>query len=226
VNSDDRRLAKASRLLRRRAGLRQVEMPSRWICQEIEAGRSGSLTITDVRSHFRHLDAAVYINAWWNGAALDRLIDSRHAAVVDSIVAVLTSASWRALTEYTFATHGERGAIDVFGGRDDARAVFVGEAKSEWGSIEETLRRLHVKVRLAPRLAVEAFGWRPLSIGAALVFPDDRTARRIAERFAATLDAALPARSRDVRRWIQQPTGDLRGLWFLTNAAGARTSRT
>jgi hypothetical protein len=65
-----------------------------------------------------------------------------------------------------------------------------------------------------------------LSIGAALVFPDDRTARRIAERFAATLDAALPARSRDVRRWIQQPTGDLRGLWFLTNAAGARTSRT
>jgi hypothetical protein len=199
-------------------------MPSRSACQEIEAGRAGSLRLDDIRSHFGRFDAAIYVNAWWNGAALDRLIDSRHAAVVDGCVSKLTAKGWRCLTEHSFAVYGERGSIDIFAGRDDAKAVFVGEAKSEWGSIEETLRRLHLKIRLAPGLAGEVFGWRPLFVGAALVFPEDRTARRIADRFAATLDAAFPSRGLEVRRWVRSPHGNLRGIWFLTDAAPRRAS--
>ena len=126
--------------------------------------------------------------------------------------------------EVTFAERGERGSIDIFAGHELAKAVFVGEAKSEWGSLEETLRRLHVKIRLAPELARSTFGWKPTFVGAALIFPEDRTARRISERFAATLDTALPARGTEIRRWLRSPSGNLRGIWFLTNAADRRIS--
>jgi hypothetical protein len=51
---------------------------------------------------------------------------------------------------------GERGSIDILAAHDACRAVFVGEVKSEWGSMEETNRRLDVKVRLVPDVSVEA----------------------------------------------------------------------
>ena len=171
------------------------------------------------------MDASVYVNAWWNGAALDRLIDARHAQVVDAVVPILAAEHWQPITEFTFAEFSERGSIDVFAGHDVSHSVFVGEAKTEWGSIEETLRRLHIKARLAPKLGRDAFGWQPTAVGAALIFPEDRTARRVAQRFAATLDASLPAHSRDVRRWIHEPSGSIRGVWFLTDASYARISR-
>ncbi len=138
--------------------------------------------------------------------------------MVDTLVVVLRRYAWLTAAEVSFSEFGERGSIDVFAANPHAQAVFVGEAKSDWGSVEETLRRLDVKRRLAPKIAQETFGFRPRFVGTALVFPDDRTARRVADRFAATLDSALPARGREIRAWLRNPTGHLRGLWFLTNA--------
>lgn len=194
------------------------------MAQEIEGARLGQLKVDDVRAHFAQLEAAIYLNAWWNGAALDRLIDARHARVVNSTVKVLTKHGWLTTPELSFSEGGERGSIDVFAGHVHHRAVFVGEAKSEWGSVEETLRRLHMKTRLAPRLAITTFGWRPVSIASVLIFPEDRTARRVADQFATTLQAALPADSHTCRRWLRSPSGDLRGIWFLTDAAAGRAS--
>src|SRR5690242_6512644 len=145
-------------------------MPSRYVAQEIEAARLGHLKVDDVRAHFRQLEASVYLNAWWGGAALDRLIDARHAQVVDTAVSVLKKSGWTVAPETSFSEHGERGSIDVFACREDMHAVFVGEAKSEWGSIEETLRRLHTKRRLAPQIAHSSFGWRPISVATVLIF--------------------------------------------------------
>jgi hypothetical protein len=135
---DDERLARASRALRRRKGLRQVDLPtSRAIAQDIEAGRIGSLRVDQLRAHFASLGAAVRLTAWWEGAALDRLLDQEHAAVVEALAHELQRRHFRVMTEFSFSEFGERGSIDVFGGLDLRRAVFVGEAKSEWGSIEE-----------------------------------------------------------------------------------------
>lgn len=163
------------------------------------------------------MGAHARVTVWWNGAALDRLLDERHAGIVERVVAVLVSAHWQTLTEVTFSKWGERGSIDVIAGQARHRALFVGEVKSEWGSIEETNRRLDVKVRLAPEIAEERFGWRPKLLARVLILPDEMTARRIAAKHATTLDAAYPARSREVRRWIRKPVGPLRGLWFLSN---------
>ena len=223
---DDDRLANASRLLRRRQALRQADLTtSRFVAHEIEAGRAGRLRIDHVRGHFAGLDATLRVSAWWNGAALDRLIDERHAAVVERTARTLAAYGFRVATEVSFNEYGDRGSIDVFAGHVPMRAAFVGEAKSEWGSLEETIRRLDVKIRIAPKLALTTFGWRAAFVAGVLIFPEDRTARRIADRYAATLGASFPARGREVRRWLRQPSGDVRGIWFLTDAETDRHVR-
>jgi hypothetical protein len=219
MSTDDGRLAKASRLLRRRAGWRQVDVPgSRRVTQEIEAGRAGQIKLDLLRRHFAALDASVRLTPWWNGAALDRLLDESHAQVVDAVARVLPTYGFnRVRTEHTFSDFGERGSIDVFAGNEERKAVFVGEAKSEWGSIEETLRRQSVKVRLARKLALSAFGWKPLCVASVLVLPDRSTNRRIAARYGASLNG-YSARSHAIRQWLRQPSGDLGGIWFLSDA--------
>jgi hypothetical protein len=219
---DDEQLARASRLIRRDMGLRQTDLStSRFITQEIEAGRAGALRLDHLRAHFAALGAKAQLTVWWNGAGLDRLLDDRHAWVVDRVAGYLPHAGFSVLTEYSFNEFGERGSIDIFGGRDDLRALFVGEAKSEWGSLEETLRRQDIKRRLAARLAKEAFGWRPSAIASVLIFPDGQTARRTAARYAATL-AGYPARGQQIRAWLRHPSHDIGGIWFLSNAGMVR----
>lgn len=172
-------------------------------------------------AHFAALGARAQVTVWWNGAALDRLIDQVHAQVVTSTAVILPRYRFQVRTEYTFNEYGERGSIDVFAAHDAARAVFLGEAKSEWGSLEETLRRQDLKARLAPKLAEDAFGWRPSSIASVLIFPGDRTARRITERYRAAL-TGYPARAREIRAWLRNPAGPLGGIWFLSDAALGR----
>ena len=217
---DDDKLAHASRVLRRRSGLTQQALAgdgrSRHIQRLLENGRVGRLQLDDIRSHFAKLGANVRITAWWNGASLDRLMDSEHSAVVEASVRELARYGWSAEAEVTFNEWGERGSIDVFGAREADLAVVVGEAKSAWGSIEETLRVLDVKIRLAPTIATKRLGWTPRTVAALLVFPEDATARRIAQRHSATLGTAFPARNREIRRWLAHPEGPLRGLWFLS----------
>jgi hypothetical protein len=221
VTPDDLRLAKASRLLRRRAGLRQSDLvaPGRSIhfVHDLEAARIGKLAVEDVRAHFGQLGASLRVTAWWNGAQLDRLIDEVHSAVVESLVRELGRYAWPTLAEFTFSEYGERGSIDVFAGKPEASAAFVGEAKSDWGSLEETMRSLDIKTRLAPILCRKAFGFTPQHVAAALVFPESSTARRVAARRANTLSTAFPAGGREIRAWLRQPSGALRGLWFLSN---------
>jgi hypothetical protein len=222
VKVDDQRLARASRLIRRDLRLRQTDLPtSRFITQEIEAGRAGALRLDEVRTHFAALGAKAQLAVWWNGAALDRLVDQAHAQVVEIAAGTLARAGFRVKTELTFNQYGERGSIDLFAGHDQARAVFVGEAKSEWGSLEETLRRQDVKVRLAGLLAPEAFGWRARHVASVLVLPDDSTSRRVVQRYGATL-AGYALRSREIRAWLREPNRSAAGIWFLSNAALVR----
>lgn len=222
MTRDDDRLAQASRALRRRQHLRQIDLKSttrsREFVMALEGGRAAGLRLGDLRRHFTALGASLRVTVWWEGAALDRLLDERHAQVVEGATRELQHFRWPLVAaEVSFSEYGERGSIDVFGGHPDAGAVFVGEAKSEWGSVEETLRRLNIKTRLAPKIGRDTFGFRVRHVAAVLIFPDESTHRRVAERFPATVDAALPARGREIRRWLRQPSGDLRGLWFLSN---------
>jgi hypothetical protein len=91
-----------------------------------------------------------------------------------------------------------------------------GKTLASWGSVEATNRAPDVKVRLAPKIGLERFGTRPLAVGRLLVFPDEWTHRRVAERHAQTLDTVYPARGREIRSWVRRPSGAMSGLWFLS----------
>jgi hypothetical protein len=198
--------------------LRQVDLATpRWIAQEIEAGRASRLPVNYLRSHFAKLGAKAQFTIWWNGAALDHLLDQRHADIVEATGRTLTKYGFTLRPEYSFNEYGERGSIDLFAGHERSRSVFVGEAKSEWGSLEETLRRQDAKVRLAPKLAQEAFGWYPQFLASVFILPEDMTNRRVAQRYAAAL-GGYPARGREIRAWLRRPDGPLAGIWFLSNA--------
>lgn len=221
MSRDDDRLARAARALRDKQGIRQRDLAqpgrSRHFVHRLEAGDVAGLRVGDIRDHLAQLGATLRITAWWNGASLDRLLDERHAAVVEATIAALRRYGWRTETEVTFSEWGERGSIDVLGAHDETSSIVVAEAKSEWGSLEETLRVLDVKARLATVIAERRFGLVPRRVAVLVVFPEDRTARRVAERYRATLSTAFPARNVAIRSWLRRPAGPLRGLWFLSN---------
>lgn len=130
---------------------------------------------------------------------------------------------WQAQAEVSFSEYGERGSIDIFAARPASRAIAVCELKSAIGSLEETNRMLDVKERLAPKIALARFGWRPAYTGRLLILPDEKTVRRLIARHAATMDGLYPARSREVRAWLRQPDRALRGIWFLSDLRNAQT---
>ena len=82
--------------------------------------------------------------------------------------------------------------------------------------MQAMLVTLDRKSRLASEIAAER-DWRARSVSRLLVLPSDRTARRRIQTHRATLDAVLPARTLEVRHWLQAPSGTIRGVLFLPN---------
>jgi hypothetical protein len=184
----------------------------------IEAGQCGAVSFDRIRSTFDAAGGRVRLSTWWNGAAADRLLDERHAALVELVVSLMQRRGWSVAVEVSFAHFGERGSIDVLGARRDMLAVAVVEVKSEFGSLEETNRVLDIKERLAPSIAEAQFGFRPRVVGRVLAVPRSESIRRIIIRHQLTMATIYPARSRDVRRWLHRPEESLRAIWFVSDA--------
>jgi transcriptional regulator with XRE-family HTH domain len=220
--SEDARLGETLKAIRRRSALTQVAVaemagvPVRDVIA-IEAGRGGEARLDRIRSIFETLDGRTRLAVWWHGAAADRILDDRHAGLVEAALRVLRKRGWETAAEVTFSQYGERGSIDILAGFMATHAIAVGEVKGSVGSIEEMNRTLDMKERLAPALARERFGWYPLIVGRLLIFPEDRTTRRVIERHAVTMATVYPARGREVRAWLHQPDRPLRGVWFLSD---------
>jgi transcriptional regulator with XRE-family HTH domain len=226
---DDLRVGRILRALRRRRGWRQVDLSaasgvSQSAISLMERGHWSSLSVDAIRRVFAALDASFDGIVSWRGGSIDRLLDERHARVVERIVAIVQgSGGWDVAIEATFQHYGERGSIDVLAVNRGLRIALVIEAKSELTSVEETLRRLDVKERLAPIVCTERFGWQPATVARCLVVAESDAARRRVASHERIFAAALPERSWSVRRWLRQPGGRMSGLWFLSisNASGA-----
>ena len=101
------------------------------------------------------------VRVYWQGEALDRLRDERHAAIVERVLRLLTAEGWIARTEVSFSEYGERGSIDVFALHPKVGALLVIEVKSAVPDLQATLSNLDRKTRLAPGLA-RALGWESI----------------------------------------------------------------
>ncbi len=172
---DDRRVGRAIRAIRRRRAWRQEDLAaaarvSQTVVSDIELGRLEAVSLTSLRRVAGALDARVTIDLSWRGAAVDRLLDERHSALVESTLRQL-SGRWDCAVEVSYAYFGERGSVDVLAWDAVSETLLVIEVKSEIGSVEETLRRFDVKARLAPRIAAER-GWHPKTIARLLVIGD------------------------------------------------------
>lgn len=230
VRVNAKRLGKVHRALRKRLSLTQRDVGraahvDRNKISEMENGELSRMTVPELERCFGSMDARIDFRAEWNGAALDRLLDEGHASLAGSLIGELRRLGWVVQVEVSFSIGRERGWIDILAWHNASRTLLIVEIKTELASVEGLLRPLDVKVRLGPRLAPQRFGWDPMFVAKIVVLPEDRTARRTVARHAAMLDAVLPARNREVRRWLANPTGDLAGLVFLTSAQTVGTKR-
>jgi transcriptional regulator with XRE-family HTH domain len=222
MHKDDERLAELIRAIRRELGQTQVQLAvSAGIplndVKRIEAGVAGSVRLARIRKAFEAVDGRLYLSPWWRGAAADRLLDERHAELVERLVALLRERGWIVEFEVSFNEWGERGSIDVLAWHPTRHAVAVCEVKTAFGSLEETNRILDVKVRVAPVLIERRVGWRPAVVGRILVVPGSSTIRRTIANHAATMGSKYPARSLEVRAWLREPSIDLSAIYFLSD---------
>lgn len=221
---DDERTGKLLAAIRRRSRLRQVDLAEtarvpREDVIRVEAGQVGSVSLDRTRRIFEAAGGRGRLNVWWNGAAADRLLDERHAALVERALGVFRRRGWITAPEVSFSEFGERGSIDVLEVLERHRAAAVCEVKTEFGSLEETNRVLDAKERLAPVIARRQFGWRPTVVGRILIVPATSSIRHIVAAHEETMRSLYPARSRAVRAWLRAPTAPLRGIWFLSEVS-------
>jgi transcriptional regulator with XRE-family HTH domain len=221
LETNDQRLAKLSRALRRRERISQRALATRAAIPRedvirLEAGRAGEVRTERIRKLFDALGARIKITVWWLGAAADRLLDERHAWLVERAITVLRARGWLVLPEVTFSEYGERGSIDILAGHAPTRSVLIGEVKGSIGSTEETNRSVDIKERLAKKLAFERFGWWPETVSRVLIVPEDSTVRQAIDKHRETFTAVYSARSRESRAWLRQPNGRIAAIWFLS----------
>lgn len=214
---------------RRRIGLRQADVAaragvSRSTVSRVENGLLAELSVRATRS----VAAAVGIQLPFaprslRGASIERQVDWRHAALVEAVVARLALIGWETVVEFSFNDYGDRGSADILARHPETCAMLIVETKSDLRNVQETLHALDIKRRVVPRLVLAEKGWGVDSLGVVMVLADLRVERQRVDRHSSTFDTALPARTVEVRRWLERPRGPLRGIWFLqvSRPAGA-----
>lgn len=223
---DPVKLGLSLRALRRRKRLTQEQLAAtagvgRMTVQRIERGGIESFTGATVRRIAVALGARFEQQVLWQGEALDRLLDQDHAAIVEIVVRWLRDEGWTTVPEATYVFAGRNGSVDVLAFHPPTGTLLIVEVKSVVPDMQGMLRALHRKVRAAGVLAHDQ-GWRHRRVARLLVLPDDRTSRRRIAQHAATVEATLPARTREVRAWARRPDGPIGGVLFVPVHARAR----
>ncbi len=161
------------------------------------------------------MDARYDGNVRWRGGELDYLLDRLHADLGTAVAQRVTPLGWEVQPEVTFMRLGERGSIDLLALHHELHVAAIFELKSEMTSFEEQQRRLDAKARVAASVVEERYGWRPKALGVILVLHDTSTNRGRVSRVAPLIRSALPAGNVELRHWLVEPAGNIRGIWFL-----------
>jgi transcriptional regulator with XRE-family HTH domain len=227
---EDLRVAALFRAVRLRLGWRQEDVGLRASVDQttvslIERGLFGRLTLAKLRQVASVLEVQLRLEPKWRGGESARLLDGAHARLVQLAVRVLRAADWAVCVEYTFNHYGERGSVDLIGWHAATRVLVLIEVKSRLLDVQDLFSTLDRKTRVVPALLARERGWRATAIGRLVVLPETSGQRKAVARHRAVFSATLPARSRDVTRWLLHPRGALAGLWFLSDTTGSRSKQ-
>lgn len=209
---DAQRLGAVLRAVRIRRGLRQSDVGrlaavSDATVSRIERGHLAPVTFGTMSAVARALGVTIELRAWTRGGDLDRLVNARHAALVEAVLDVLARLGWVARPEVSFNERGEQGLIDVLAWHPVRRAVLVVEVKTEIVDIGELLGTLDRKRRLG-RVVAARLGWGPAAedgVSVALIVGESSMSRRRLQAHAASIRAALPGDGRQLRRYLRDP---------------------
>ncbi len=215
------RFGLSMRALRRRRRWTQQKLAgearvSRGVVARIEQGHGDRVTVRTLIRVAAALGGTISCRLLWHGEGLDRLLDAAHASLLDRTLSSLQTAGWQTATEVTFNVRSERGSIDILAFHEATGSLLVIEIKSVVPDLQGMLGTLDRKVRVAAEVARER-GWIARTVSRLLVLPDDRTSRRRVDQHRTTLEAALPARTVAVRRWLEDPANALAGVLFLSD---------
>ena len=215
---DDQRVGALLRILRIRRGLRQIDVAvlagvSDATVSRIERGQLEQLSVAVLRRVTRVLEARLDLGLWTRAGEVERIASSRHAELVEAIIAVLSEYGWVARPEVSFNLRGERGLIDVLAWHPPSGALLVIEVKTEVVDVGEALGTFDRKVRLAPEVA-RGLGFAPTSISRALVVADTHTNHRRVAEHAATFGAVLADDGHRFRAFLRKPVGAIAAVAY------------
>lgn len=222
---DDQRIGQALRAIRVRRRLRQTDVAvlagvSRRAIGDLERGELAGQRLEVLRAVAVTLDATIDVGIRWNGADLDRLLSSGHAALHEAVGGFLRSfAGWESHGEVTFAIYGERGVIDILAWHAASRSLLIIELKTSLGDPQVLAASMDRRVRLGRRIAAER-GWDPLTISSWVVFGEGPTNRRHVAAHEVLLRGRWPAGGREMRAWLADPRGVIHGLSFFSDVRG------
>lgn len=187
----------------------------------IERGHLDTLSLVTVRRVASALDVRVDIVARWRAGDLDRLLNSRHSALHDSVASWFRDVmpGWELAPEVSFAILGERGVIDIVAWHPGRRALLIIELKTDIADVNELVGTFDRKRRLASKIAAER-GWIPATVSGWVIVAPGRTNRARIAAHGAMLRAAFPLDGRSVQRWLADPAGAISALstWSLGRA--------
>jgi len=226
LHVDPLRFGSAIRAARIRRGLQQADLAaaagvSRGSVSRIERGLTREIAFGTLVQVGAALEIRVELHARSRGADLDRLINSKHAALAEAVVARFRGfRGWVVRPEVSFSIWGERGIVDLLAWHEESGALLVIELKTDIVDVGEILGTLDRKRRLAEQIA-KTLGWRSAHVGVALLIGDGRTNRRHVLAHDRTFRAALPDDGRRLRAWLRQPAGEIAVLTFVSDARRA-----
>lgn len=233
----DQRLGSAIRLVRVRRGWRQADLARRSgvgqaTISRIERGHLGTLSLDRLRAVAATLDIRVDVFGRWRAGDLDRLLNSGHSRLHESVARAFRDLpDWITAPEVSFSIYGERGVIDILAWHPGLRALLVIELKTDIADVNELVGTADKKRRLAVDVAIER-GWiakgdAPPTVSLWVIVAPSRTNRRRIADHAAMLHTALPTNGRSINGWLRSPSRPVSALsmWPDLHTGNARPVR-
>jgi hypothetical protein len=163
------------------------------------------------------LDIRVEMLPRSRGGDLDRLVNARHAALAEAVVAWLAEIpGWTVRPEVSYSWFGERGVVDIVAWHADTATLLEVELKTLIVDSGELLGTLDRRRRLGRQIA-QSLDWEPASVSSLLVIAESAANRRRVRDLGSTFEAALPDRIVAIRRYLRRPDRPIRGLMFFAN---------
>jgi transcriptional regulator with XRE-family HTH domain len=220
---DGQHLGSLIRAVRRRRGLRQVDVAaiarvSDSTVSLVERGHWQTLSFETLERIAVSLDVRVDVSGRWRGGDGDRLLSRAHSHLAEQVAGRLRESGWAVAPEVSFSIYGERGVIDQLAWHPGRSHLAVLELKTEFVDVNELLGTFDRKIRLARAIAARR-GWRAAAVSGWLIVLETRTNRRHAAQHRELLRSRFPSDGRALTGFLADPSA-VSGMAFWPDSSG------